>query len=544
MKELFPVYPLNLVSPPKSRTKFGTRSIYVDLPPQAYYFMQLMMGKATEADLTTEEVREEWLKFLQHYKTFLIFREKPLVFVSLRRDKTGKKFFMLNVRWDLFIEYLEEKAKGFVSDVERDGRNVMKVYKEIWTNFFSVRGEMIPPEPRYFPSTREKFRKLLKRTGDYSYLIGLLSQFEEMIKLIGEMTKNEVPSIQLYTTNLIMDIQHLHTLIDTIDIPAAYLLLRNILENFIKLFVYLDVGKSFDPNLVLSVMFLYEYETVGKFDFKSRRKYSLKGFKDEFIRKLLKISSALSSDETLNLFDLVNKLKEKQVPTLGVNPKLLEAFSESYGLDEINLNVLYSACSGIIHNQPPLPFFSLLEIKFFKHFLEKYVHSLRAVAEKLINEKIELKKIFPSSLSQEKLLLKKSLRTAYLLERKYEEEIESIIRRAATTLQREQPEIWIKPLTLISLFYLISPSRRRLRDFSFVEEDLKDIIKKIQPLSFKISIQDEIEDTLNKLQEMLLPELERYSMFASLESMEQKRKVIFYLLLHYLPLVIEEVKTL
>jgi len=28
--------------------------------------------------------------------------------------------------------------------VERDGRNVMEVYKEIWTNFFIVRGEMIP----------------------------------------------------------------------------------------------------------------------------------------------------------------------------------------------------------------------------------------------------------------------------------------------------------------------------------------------------------------------------------------------------------------
>lgn len=237
LKQLFPVYPLILVSPPKSGIKFGTRSIYVDFPHQTYLFMQLMMGKTTKADMTTEEVREEWLRFLQEHKRFLIFREKPLASVYLRRNKfSGKKFFVLNVRWDLFIEYLEEKASGFVSDLENDGKNVMKVYREIWTNFFSIRGEMTPPEPRYFPPTRERFRKLLKRTGDYSYVIGLLDQFEDMTKLMGEKIKNEVPSIQLYITNLIMDIQHLHTLVDIVDIPATYLLLRNLLENFIKLF--------------------------------------------------------------------------------------------------------------------------------------------------------------------------------------------------------------------------------------------------------------------------------------------------------------------
>ncbi|MEM2174666.1 MAG: hypothetical protein QXI58_03465 [Candidatus Micrarchaeia archaeon] len=111
-----------------------------------------------------------------------------------------------------------------------------------------------------------------------------------MIKRIEEKMKNEIPAIELYTINLIMDIQHLHALIDVVNIPAAYLLLRNLLENFVKLFIYLDLGKSINPNITLSLMFLYEYEANEKLDQKKRRIYSLRRFKDEMIRKFFKNS--------------------------------------------------------------------------------------------------------------------------------------------------------------------------------------------------------------------------------------------------------------
>jgi len=167
------------------------------------------------------------------------------------------------VKWHLFIKYLEEKAMGFLSEMEKNEQSIMNVYKEIWNNFFGVTGTIRPTEPLYFPSTRERFRKLLKRTGDYSYIEILLDQFEGIIKQVEETMKNKIPAVQLYTTNLRMDIHHLRALIDVVDIPAAYLLLRNILEIFVKLFVYLDVGKSIDTNIVLYSMFLYEYETAS-----------------------------------------------------------------------------------------------------------------------------------------------------------------------------------------------------------------------------------------------------------------------------------------
>ncbi len=74
-----------------------------------------------------------------------------------------------------------------------------------------------------------------------------------------EYAKNKgIHAAQLYTANFLMDIQHLHALIDVISIPPAYLLLRNILENFAKFLVYLRIEESFnEPKVVLSAMFLY-----------------------------------------------------------------------------------------------------------------------------------------------------------------------------------------------------------------------------------------------------------------------------------------------
>ena len=264
LRELFPTYPLILKSPRGLKIKFGTRRLYVDLPWQVYYFLQLAMSKALKTGLNAMEVKEEWNKFLQSNEDIFTFRGKPFVSVSLRPIAFGYKenYLRVDVKWRLFFEYLDEKAKLLLSEIDENGENIVKVYREIWTNFFFIRGEIISPKSTYFPTSREKFRKLLKKTGDYSYIESLLNNFEEMIVQVEKSLKDQIPSITLYTTNLIMDIQHLRALIDIIDIPVAYLLLRNLLEIFIKLFVYLDIGESINPNLVLASMFLYEYEMV------------------------------------------------------------------------------------------------------------------------------------------------------------------------------------------------------------------------------------------------------------------------------------------
>lgn len=392
MKELFPVYPLILKSLPKTKIKFGTRWLYVDLPWQAYHFMQLIASKSLERDITAGEVKKEWDQFLSQHKDSLTLNGRPFISVYLK-SAFGKKFLGLRIKWWLFTECLEEKASSFIKKIEISGEKLMEVYREIWTNFFNVIGEMESPPPTYFPVAREKFRTLLKRTGDYSYIEELLNQFEKLITKINEILGDKNSPVKLYTTNLLMDIRHLRVSVEVANIPTAYLLLRNILESFVKFFVYLKVGKSIDRHLytVLSSMFIYEYEAVREYGLKKLRRYSLKGFIDEFVRKFSKVAKTISPDMTLQEF--ISKLKEKQVPTLGINPQFLKEFSKKYNLNEANLDKLYSACSVVIHNQPPLPFFSLLEVKFFKHFLEKYIQSMRILTEKIINEKIKIKTI-------------------------------------------------------------------------------------------------------------------------------------------------------
>ena len=93
---------------------------------------------------------------------------------------------------------------------------------------------------------------------------------------------------------------------------------------------------------------------------------------------------------------------------------------------------------------------------------------------------------------------------------------------------------------ITSIFYLLSPSFKKLKDFSFMEEDLGDTLEKLQPLSFKVSLPSEVYETLSAFQEMMLPELEKYKAFSSLKSIQEKRKVLFYILLHYLPEITEE----
>lgn len=538
LRELFPAYPLILKTPPKSLVKFGTRSLYVDLPWQAYYFLAAAMSKGAKAGLTAKEVKEEWRKFLEANKEVLTFRDKPFVMASLRFNKfLGKSYLRLDVKWDLFVEYLEEKARTFLSEVREIGENIMKVYGEIWINFFGINGVIAPPMSQYFPSSRERFRKLLKRTGDYFYIEKLLDRFENMMRRVEISIGNKIPSVRLYTINLIMDIQHLRALVDIANIPAAYLLLRNLLENLVKLFIYLDFGKSIDTNLILALMFIYEYEMAER----RRRVYSLKKFKEETIKKLSKIIIS-SPEEISDLSELINRLKEKRVPTIGINPQVLNEFSERFNLNEAKLAQLYKACSAVIHNQPPLPFFSLFEVKFFKHFLESYVQSLRVMVEKLTNEKISVERIQAiQSIPKVEEIVKNCLQAAYVLIAKHGIKVEEIVKKALITLQKKERDwIWTDLLTLASIFHLLSPSLTHLRKLSFVEEDMRDVIEKLQPISFRISIQDEIQRTLTNLQDIMLPDLERYEVFSTLKSTEEKRKTIFYLLLHYLPRMIKE----
>jgi len=82
-----------------------------------------------------------------------------------------------------------------------------------------------------------------------------------------------------------------------------------------------------------------------------------------------RITRYLESTPEIDLEKIFSMMREKQFPRLGINRQTLEEFENRY---KVSIKNYWSACSEVIHNQSPLPFFSLLEVKSFKHFLRQY----------------------------------------------------------------------------------------------------------------------------------------------------------------------------
>lgn len=534
LQDLFPEYPLGLRTPSGSQTRFGSRRLFVDLPWEAYNFMQYEMARAIESEISIEEVKTEWHELLHQHNNRLTFRNKPLMHVWLQHEPfSSKRSFRLRVNWDLFIEYLDEKAKTLSLEIDRSGKHILTVYNDIWSNYFYLIRDIRTIEPIYSSTDREQFRKLLKRTGDYLYINKILNQLDTLVSSIENFYENKIPSIKLYTNNMKIYIQNIKHFVDVINITAIYLPLRNIVEAIVKLIIYLKIGHSLDADLFLKIMYLYEYE-ISEENGKLTRKYSLNKFSKECVRKYLKINSHFSINENIDIIEVINKLKEKRLSKLGVNKNLLEEFIKEYSVEYTKINELYSACSEVIHNQPSLPFFSLLEIKILKFFLIHFVQSLKLVIENALNTELQINKIFVSTSFENKYVLKRCLQIAYELEVEHDSEIKEIIINTLRNLKQEELDFSFEPYILASFFHLLSPSRKQLRQFSIIEEDIEDIIRKIEPYLSNVSYYY-VEGTLNILKEMLLPKLNGYDIFKSLATVDEKNLTIFYLLVFLFP---------
>jgi hypothetical protein len=135
---------------------------------------------------------------------------------------------------------------------------------------------------------------------------------------------------------------------------------RNALENLIKLIVYSDIARNFNTYQEMLKVFFF-YDKVAK-----EGCYSIQQLKTKYVKRIIKY---LESTAEINPEKMLTMMVEKQYPKLRINSQTLDEFQDTYN---ISIKNYWSACSEIIHNQSPLPFFSLLEVKSFKHFLRQY----------------------------------------------------------------------------------------------------------------------------------------------------------------------------
>jgi hypothetical protein len=294
---------------------------------------------------------------------------------------------------------------------------------------------------------------------------------------------------------------------------------------------------------MLQVFFFYD--KVAK-----ERCYSIQQLKSKYVKR---ITSYLESTPEMNLEKIYLMMIEKQFPKLGINSQTLEEFENTYSVPIKNY---WSACSEIIHNQSPLPFFSLLEVKSFKHFLMRYserfistvkiipsivkvpkgvhfeplIKDIGILLSTRITERLEDEKT-PQEIALAKQKLSKRAKEVFrqLL---FQEEIKLILK---SLIEDETlKENFFNPLTLVSLFHLSSPGLTRITSGEFNFEDIEYFITRIQPISSPF-IKFKFYITLRIFGEKMIPKIEEISPGFSKLDEEEKKTVIFYLLAIKLP---------
>lgn len=547
LSEIFPSYPIQIISPRGGNIKIASRRVYVDFPYVFWNFMGDVALKASKSKSPQEIFKKELELFNsdEEIRKITTFNNIPLGTISLiTHPFTTKLLLKLKVNWRLFFQYLENKARELASKVEVDGSNIREVYNEITGNYF----KLVPfiPNPkmaRFNVYALENFKKLLRKQQEEQNIQLSLSILKQIIKNVREATK--LKGIKLWTLQLESDVYGIEKCLENVDILSCYFYLRNALENLIKLVVYNDIAKNFNIYDGMLRIFFF-YEKVAK-----DRCYSIQRLKSKYVKR---IARYLRSTAEINLEKIYLMMIKKRIPKMSINKQTLEEFQKVYNIN-IPIKNYWSACSEIIHNRSPLPFFSLLEVKSFKHFLRRYVERFASVIKIILSianlpvgrgvkfyvteygtvplitkelAKEKTSQIFPESKQKLSENSKRALRQLIFQK---EKEIRVILKSIMEdkTLRKE---IFFDPLTLVSLFYLASPGLTRISSEGFSIDDIEYLIMKIQPISFHVkgSLKHEFYTTLQMFEEKLIPKLEQVSSEFSKLNEEEKKTVIFYLL--------------
>lgn len=563
------------MTPKESPLRFGTRRLYTDLPYQVYRFMAYIMSKAQRDTITKEQVKEEWRRFLKTREgQAIIYKGRPLCTVFIKEmfaeearhaDYVRKPHICLNVRWRTFLNYLDDEAKKYLHDVMENGDAIVKLYNRILSNALFIRDVLMPLEPVYSLSKPlEDFKRLLRLIGDMYYMKATIEKLvsfkyrakgklQELVEIIKRDERGHARL--LYIMHLMADLIHLYHLVDMADFIAAYALLRNIIETAIKACAYYEYGRLAEDlplgrDLFMYAMYFYEHSLENYRDQKEpeRRKekkekervYSWKRWGEELQRRARFIRKLFHEKSEVTLEDIIEEFVKCKAKELRINADVIKDFLEQKNLLDTRLHELYRACSYVIHNITPLPFFSLLEAKFFKYFLNKVLTGIWkliiAVFTTPEERSILLRRMEIGTIEKPPNIdpgyEQWCLRMAKQIDAKHKEVIDSILTNFLKELEKPVAQQRYDPLKISSLIYVINPSWTQLENRFFTMEDMEDLIRKLDPLCTPIGVLSlELNKSIEVLYESLYPLLrDEYKL-----DEEMARKVVFYITLMKLP---------
>lgn len=356
VREYYPEYPVQFQTPPGSRIRFGTRSLYVDVP-WLVYLLYVVRWEYHEG----ERDEKEALNLVEMIEGYL--REELGDYTGIYRivgpiQANGIKPYMkLLIKWDRLLEYLEYKAESAVEGAKRakdkkEAANIIKnVYiKDIIDNFFET---LLISGPRRasrlilkhslvkLEGEREKYKKLLAGLGEIDEVRGLVSRLEKALlalatnwkgRLAGSQPEYAEVAVSLAVASILMSAGGIKRAVeDNVNVHEAYLYMRRTMESLMRLLRFYENLNKRNYDLSEWLNTLYEY----------------------FYNKIINIGQMLE-----------NAVKQ--------------GLMEKKPAEELRL--IYSIVSEVIHKIPPLPFYSVLEFKLFKHVLKWYVEVLEAIA--------------------------------------------------------------------------------------------------------------------------------------------------------------------
>jgi hypothetical protein len=525
---LWPQYPIRFVSVRGAKVKIGSRRIFVDVPHELYLFINEVYGKYSKGGAHDREIKREFEDYKNKNRN-LVFRGKDLASVSIVVETfaPSKSTLRVKVNWDLLLDYLENKSVETFDKSPSLKEAMICIYAEIYGNYISIKGVDWGPS-QISARIRENFRRFLRRTGDSGHILTSLDSLQSLFRATPD---RGLPEFKFYLANIENIVQNMKDSFDELLMPSIYYSIRSLIEELTRFIVY---ARAYDNNDLTSIIgnrgapFLPEYPFT---DLNSE----YKGYRDvdalmrNYRTFLAKLESEFKTDSLSN----TSKLR---IPCLTVCKDSIRSCKQKYGFDSSKLDEFYEASSYMLHNVRPLPFCSPLEIKFLKHFIKEFETDVSAVFHLLFGthyvaqEKMEQEKVSHSKISQ----IMRSL------DSNYREDIKKIIKQA--TVKKESDDIFFKPPILASIFTILSPSWKVLKESMLAKKDVDIFVERMSAFTFRVGLDFEYDRTLKTMEDRIMSQLEFMDQRVESLSKGEKELLLLCLMLVYLPEFIENAR--